>query len=54
MNASEATDVLRSQNLNINIEGSGIVLTQDYAKDEQVQEGTIIKVTLKQTLVDAH
>lgn len=54
MNASEATDVLKSQNLNINIEGSGIVITQDYAKDEQVQEGTIIKVTLKQTLTDAH
>ena len=54
MNASEATNVLKSKNLNINIEGSGIVITQDYAKDEQVQEGTIIKLTLKQTLVDAH
>ncbi len=53
MNASEAYNVLKSQNLNINIEGSGIVMTQDYAKDEQVQEGTIIKVTLKQTLTDA-
>lgn len=54
MNASEASNVLKSKNLNINIEGSGIVITQDYAKDEQVQEGTIIKVTLKQNLTDAH
>ena len=54
MNASEASNALKSQNLNINIEGSGTVITQDYAKDEQVQEGTIVKVTLKQTLIDAH
>lgn len=54
MNTSEASNVLKSKNLNINIEGSGIVITQDYAKDEQVQEGTIIKVTLKQNLTDAH
>lgn len=54
MNASQATETLKSKNLNINIEGSGTVISQDYAKDEQVQEGTIIKVTLKQTLTDAH
>lgn len=54
MNASEATSTLKSKNLNINIEGSGTVVSQDYTKDEQVQEGTIIKVTLKQTLTDAH
>ena len=54
MNASEAASTLKSKNLNINIEGTGIVVSQDYAKDEQVQEGTIIKVTLKQTLTDAH
>ena len=54
MNASQATNALKIKNLNINIEGSGIVISQDYAKDEQVQEGTIIKVTLKQTLTDAH
>ena len=27
---------------------------QDYLKDEQVPEGTVIRVTLKQTLTDAH
>ena len=54
MNASEAINALKSKNLNINIEGSGIVTTQDYAKDEQVPEGTIVKVTLKQTLTQVH
>lgn len=54
MNASQATSTLKAKNLNINIEGSGTVITQDYPKDEQVPEGTIIKVTLKQTLTDAH
>lgn len=53
MNASEATSTLKSKNLNINIEGSGIVVSQDYAKDEQVPEGTIINVTLKQTVTNA-
>lgn len=54
MSASEAINALKSKNLNINIEGSGSVTTQDYAKDEQVPEGTIIKVTLKQTLTQVH
>ena len=54
MNASQAASTLKSKNLNINIEGSGIVVSQDYTKDEQVQEGTIIRVTLKQNLTDAH
>ena len=50
MNASQATTALREKNLNINIEGKGNVITQDYMADEQVQEGTIIRVTLKQTI----
>ncbi len=54
MNASQATTVLGDNNLNINIEGSGTVITQDYMANEQVPEGTIIKVTLKGTLTDAH
>jgi stage V sporulation protein D (sporulation-specific penicillin-binding protein) len=53
MTASEATNTLKSKNLNINIEGSGTVSSQDYAKDEQVPEGTIINVTLKQTVSNA-
>lgn len=54
MNASQATNTLKAKNLNISIQGSGTVISQDYAKDEQVAEGTIVKVTLKQNLTDAH
>ena len=54
MNASEAIATLKEQNLNISIEGSGIVITQDYLEGEQVPEGTAIRVTMKQTLTDAH
>ena len=54
MNASEAIATLKEKNLNIVIEGSGIVITQDYTENEQVPEGTAIRVTMKQTLTDAH
>lgn len=54
LNLSQAISRLREKNLNINTEGSGTVLTQDYAKGELVPEGTIIRVTLKPTLTDAH
>lgn len=54
MSASQATNTLKAKNLNINMEGSGTVISQDYSKDEQVPEGSIIRVTLKQTLTDAH
>ncbi len=54
MTLAEATNTLKDKNLNISVEGSGNVITQDYAKDEKVPEGTIIKVTLNQKLTDAH
>lgn len=54
MSASEATNTLRDNNLNISIEGSGNVISQDYIKDSLVPEGTVINVTLKPTLTDAH
>ena len=47
MNASQATAALKEKNLNISIQGKGIVVSQDYLIDEQVPEGTIINVTLK-------
>ena len=50
LTASQAKTTLRDKNLNINIEGSGFVSTQEYSKDEQVPEGTIKKVTLKPKL----
>ena len=54
MSAKEATDALKSKNLNISIEGHGYVTSQDYSKDSTVEEGTVIRVTLKETLKDAH
>lgn len=54
MSLAEATTTLKNKNLNISVEGIGNIITQDYAKNEQVPEGTIINVTLKQTLKDAH
>ena len=54
MNASQATETLKAKNLNIQINGTGNVITQDYSKDTLVEEGTVITVTLKNTLVDAH
>lgn len=54
MTAAQATSALKAKNLNISIEGSGYVTSQDYAKDSSVEEGTVIKVTLKETLTDAH
>ncbi len=54
MNLSQATNALKSKNLNISVTGSGIVTTQDYAAGELVPEGTIISVNLKPTLTEAH
>lgn len=54
MSASQATSALKDKNLNININGSGVVTSQDYSKDTQVEEGTVITVTLKPNLTDAH
>ena len=54
MNATDATNALKEKNLNISIEGTGLVMSQDYAKDSQVPEGTIINVTLKKATAGAH
>ena len=54
MSAAQATNSLKSKNLNISIEGTGVVISQDYAKDSTVEEGTVIKVTLKQNKGEAH
>jgi stage V sporulation protein D (sporulation-specific penicillin-binding protein) len=50
MTAAQATSALKDLNLNISIEGSGYVTTQDYSKGTAVEEGTVISVTLKGTL----
>ena len=43
----QATTELRNTNLNISIEGSGTVVSQDPPKGSIVDAGTVVKVTLK-------
>lgn len=50
MTLEQAKNALKSKNLNISAEGSGKVITQNYAVDAQVEEGTIIEVTLEKDL----
>ena len=47
MSKYQATNELRNSNLNISVEGSGIVTSQDPPKGSIVDAGTVIKVTLK-------
>ena len=54
MNLAQATSALKAKNLNISVTGTGVVTIQDYVKGELVPEGTIINVTLKPNLTDAH
>lgn len=44
----QATTELRNANLNISVEGTGTVVSQDPPKGSKVDAGTVIKVTLKQ------
>ncbi len=50
---AEATSILRQKNLNITFDGAGVVTSQDFPKDSSVEEGTVIKVTLRQPLTNA-
>lgn len=54
MNLTDATEALRENGLNITYEGSGIVISQEYSKDTQIPEGSVVSVTLKAKLTDAH
>lgn len=54
MTAAQANNVLKVKNLNILSEGTGTIITQDPVKEEQVPEGSVIKVTLKQSTTDLH
>ena len=44
---SQAKETLKNSNLNIQISGSGIVLSQDPLPDTSVEEGTVVSVTLQ-------
>lgn len=55
MTAEQAINSVKSKNLNIKIEGSGkIVIAQDYVFGSQVEQGTIITVTMKNENHEAH
>ena len=43
----QATTELRNSNLNISVEGTGTVVSQDPPKGSNVDAGTVVKVTLK-------
>lgn len=42
-----ATTELRNANLNINVDGKGVVISQDPPKGTKVDAGTVVKVTLR-------
>lgn len=53
MNVTQATNELRSKNLNIKIDGEkGIVVSQDPTFETEVEEGTVINVVIKEQLKD--
>ena len=50
----EAANMLRAKNLNYTYEGSGKVMNQSVLADEAVEEGTVIKLTLKNEVTDTY
>lgn len=50
MTLSQATNALRSKNLNIKATGSGKVIAQDPIAGKSVEEGTVINVTLQEAM----
>ena len=53
MTAEQAINSLKSKNLNINIEGSGKVISQSPINGTELEEGSIISVTLMDEIKDA-
>lgn len=51
---SQANNMLKARNLNIHVSGTGTILSQDPMAGTLVEEGTVINVTLKQEIQDAH
>lgn len=54
MSFSQARNSLKSKKLNINVTGTGTVITQDPMAGTTVEEGTIINVTLQKQTHDIH
>lgn len=47
MSPARAANSLKSKNLNINVEGSGTVESQEPSAGTSVEPGTVVKVILK-------
>ena len=53
MTAEQATNILKSKNLNVSIDGTkGIVVTQEPTFETEVEEGTVINIVVKEELKD--
>ena len=50
MSVTEAMNVASEHNLNIALDGSGIVISQDIAADTSVEIGSVVNLTLKSEL----
>ena len=50
MTVTEAKSALKKKNLNIKVNGSGIITSQDIAAGSSVEEGTVIGVTLQKEI----
>lgn len=54
MSYLQAKSALKQKNLNIHVTGTGTVISQDPMAGTSVEEGTVINVTLKNEIQDAH
>ena len=54
MSYAQARSALKSKNLNIHVNGSGVVLSQDPMFGTSVEEGTVVNVILQNQIKDAH
>ena len=52
--SAQAISALHNLNLNVSIDGSGTVVSQDPPANSKVEEGTVIKITLKNGSKSAH
>ena len=48
MSAASAVNSAEASNLNLVINGSGIVIAQDVASGKTVEQGTVVTLTLQQ------
>ena len=52
--SAQAISALHNLNLNVSIDGSGNVVSQDPPANSKVEEGTVVKITLKKGSNSAH